>query len=60
MAFIRTADDMADNTMKTLSNVLDSKFTSFLQGNGTPILVTYYHIDNTTSTANPGAGTVDK
>lgn len=60
MAFIRTADDMADNTIKTLSNVLDSKFTSFLQGNGTPILVTYYHIDNTTSTANPGDGTVDK
>ena len=31
-----------------------------MQGNGTPVLVTYYHIDNTTSTANPGDGTIDK
>lgn len=60
MAFIQTADDMADNTIKTLSDVLDSKFTPFLQGNGTPVLVTYYHIDNATSTANPGDGTIDK
>lgn len=60
MAFIQTADDMADNSIRTLSNVLDSKFTPFLQGYGTPVLVTYYHIDNTTSTANPGDGTIDK
>ena len=40
MAFIQTADDMADNSIRTLSNVLDSKFTPFLQGSGTPVLVT--------------------
>lgn len=60
MGFLNTANDMADNSMKLLSDVLDSKFTTYLQGNGTPTLVTYYNIDDTMSTVDMGTYTVDE
>ena len=60
MGFLNTANDMADNSMKLLSDVLDSKFTTYLQGNGTPTLVTYYNIDDTLSTVDMGTYTVDE
>lgn len=60
MGYLNTANDMVDNSMKLLSDVLDSKFTSFLQGNGTPVLVTYYNIDDTLSTTDIGNYTVDQ
>ena len=60
MGYLNTANDMVDNSMKLLSDVLDSKFTSFLQGNGTPVLVTYYNIDDTLSTTDLGNYTVDQ
>lgn len=60
MGYLETANNMADNVMKTLSNVMDSKFATFLQGNGTPVLVTYYHVDDTISTTDSGTYSVDK
>lgn len=60
MGFLQTADTMVDNSMQELANVLNSKFTSYLQGNGTPVLVTYYNLDTNISTTELGSGTYDK
>lgn len=60
MGFLQTSDDIASNVIKTTSDVLNSKFTQFITGSSTPVLVTYYHIDETTSTADNGTETFDK
>lgn len=60
MGILQTADTMVDNSMKQLADVLNSKFTSYLQGNGTPVLVTYYNIDANNSTTELGSETYDK
>ena len=60
MGILQTADTMVDNSMKQLSDVLNSKFTTYLQGNGTPVLVTYYNIDANNSTTELGSETYDK
>lgn len=60
MGFIETADIMVDNSMKMMQGVLESKFTPFLQGNGTPVLVTYYNIDDVMSTTDHGTYTIDE
>ena len=60
MGYLNTANDMVDNATKLLSDVIDSKFATYLQGNGTPVLVTYYHVDDTLSTSDWGNYTVDK
>jgi hypothetical protein len=60
MGILQTADTMVDNSMKQLSDVLNSKFTTYLQGNGTPVLVTYYNIDANNSTTELGSGTYDR
>lgn len=60
MGILKTADTMVDNSMQELANVLNSKFTSYLQGNGTPVLVTYYNLDTNNSTVELGSETYDK
>lgn len=59
MSFIETSDDIIDNSSKLLNDVINSKFAQFLQGNGSPILTTYYHLDDTMSTTESGSNTVD-
>ena len=60
MGILQTADTMVDNSMQELANVLNSKFTAYLQGNGTPVLVTYYNLDTNISTTELGSETYDK
>lgn len=60
MGYLNIANDMVNNTTNLLDNVLNSKFTTYLQGNGTPMFVTYYNIDDTTSTTNNGTFTPDQ
>ena len=60
MGFLQTSDDIANNVNKATSDILNSKFTQFITGNGSPLLVTYYHIDDTMSTADLGTETPDK
>lgn len=59
MSFIETSDDIIDNSSKLLNDVVNSKFAQFLQGNGSPILVTYYHLDDTMSTTESGSHSID-
>ena len=60
MGFLQTSDDIASNVNKVASDVLNSKFTQFITGSGTPLLVTYFNIDDTMSTADLGTETPDK
>lgn len=60
MGYLNIANDMVNNTTNLLDNVLNSKFTTYLQGNGTPMFVTYYNIDDTTSTTDRGNFTIDQ
>lgn len=59
-SYLQTANSMVDNSMALLENVLTSEFTQFLQGNGTPVLVTYYSINEALSTVESGTDTVDQ
>lgn len=59
MSFLNTADDMADNAMKVMKDVLDSKFTTFIQNVGTPILVTYYNLNDVMTTVDTGTENID-
>ena len=60
MGYLDIANNMVDNSMELLDNVLNSKFTTYLQGNGTPAFVTYYNIDETMTTLDSGTYTIDK
>lgn len=60
MGYLDLANDMVNNATKTLGDVLNSKFTTHLQGNGTPVLGTYYNIDETLSTTELGTYTIDQ
>lgn len=60
MGYLNTANDMVENVDKALGDVLKSKFATHLQGNGTPVLVTYYHVDDTLSTSDWGNYTADQ
>ena len=60
MGFLQTSDDIASNANKVASDVLNSKFTAFITGSGTPLLVTYYNINDTMSTADIGTESPDK
>ena len=60
MGLLETADSMVDNSIKELNNVLNSKFTTYLQGVGTPVLCTYYNMNDITSTLNSGTLTPDQ
>ena len=60
MGFLQTSDDIVNNVNKSTSNILNSKFTKFITGSGTPVLVTYYNVDDVSSTADNGTGTADK
>lgn len=59
MGFLQTSDDIVNNVNKSTSNILNSKFTKFITGSGTPVLVTYYNVDDVSSTADNGTGTAD-
>lgn len=59
MSFLNTADNMVDNAMKTMSDVLESKFTTFIQNVGTPILVDYYNINDIMTTVDTGTDNID-
>lgn len=59
MSFLNTADDMVDNAMKVMSDVLESKFTTYIQNVGTPILVTYFNHNDIMSTVDSGTQNID-
>lgn len=60
MGYLNTANDMVNSSTELLANVLNSKFTTYLQGNGTPTFVTYYHVDETLTTTDTGNYTIDQ
>ena len=59
-SYLQTTNTMVDNSTKLLNDVLTSEFTQFLQGNGTPVCVTYYNINETFSTVESGSENVDQ
>lgn len=59
MGILKTSNDIVTNSMQLLDNVLSSNFTAFLQGQGTPVLVTYYNLNDNVSTTDTGTYTVD-
>lgn len=59
MGYLQIADNMVDNSMKMMEDVLNSKFTTYISGAGTPVLVTYYSLDETMTSTDLGTGTID-
>lgn len=59
MGFLQTSDDLVSNVNKATANILDSKFTQYISGNGSPVLVDYYNLDEIMSTANRGYENLD-
>lgn len=54
---IKEIDTLGNNSMNLFENIFNSPFNKMLEDN--PILVTYYHICDVSSTADNGFGTVD-
>lgn len=60
MGYIQQSNDIVTNSSQLLDNILSSNFNQFLQGLGQPVLVTYWNLNDTVSTANSGTDTIDK
>ena len=60
MGYIKQSNDIVTNSSQLLDNILSSNFNQFLQGMGQPILVKYWNMNDTMSTANSGTDTIDK
>lgn len=60
MGILKTSNDIVTNSMQLLDDVLNSNFTAFLQGQGTPVLVTYYNLNDIMTTTNTGTYTIDQ
>lgn len=60
MGFIHQSDYMTSEVTRIMSDILESQFTHFVQGQGTPVLATWFSIDELRSTVAPGLETVDE
>lgn len=60
MGYIRQSNDIVTSSSQLLDNILSSNFNQFLQGLGQPVLVTYWNLNDTVSTANSGTDTIDE
>lgn len=60
MGYIQQANDIVSNSSQLLDDILSSKFNQFLSGQGQPVLVTYWNINDTVSTVNNGTETIDQ
>lgn len=60
MGYIQQSNDIVKNSSQLLDDILSSNFNQFLQGLGQPILVRYWNLNDTMSTANSGTDTIDQ
>lgn len=60
MGYIQQANDIVGNSSQLLDTILSSNFNQFIQGLGQPVLVRYWNLNDTLSTANGGTDTVDE
>lgn len=59
MGYIHQSDHMVTEQTRIMSDILESQFTHFIQGQGNPVLTTWFSIDELRSTVAPGLETVD-
>lgn len=60
IGYLRQADDIVANSAQLLDDILSSNFNQFIQGLGQPVLVRYWNLNDTISTANSGTDTTDE
>ena len=60
MGYLDLSDQVSRKASKVVEDALNSKFSTYLRGMGTPVLVTYYKIDKTISTTELGTNTIDQ
>ena len=60
MGYIQQSNDIVKNSSQLLDDILSSNFNQFIQGLGKPVLVRYWNLNDTMSTANSGTDTVDQ
>ena len=59
MGYIKQSDDIINAGNQLYETIYESKSNNFLQGQGQPILVTYYNINDNESSVENGTETVD-
>lgn len=60
IGYLRQANDIVANSAQLLDDILSSNFNQFIQGLGQPVLVRYWNLNDTISTANSGTDTTDE
>lgn len=60
MGYLQQSNDIVVNSSRLLDDILSSNFNQFLQGLGQPVLVRYWTLNDTLSTADSGTDTTDE
>lgn len=59
MGYLIQSDHIISEQTRILSDIHESQMTHFLQGQGSPVITTWFSVDQITSTVTPGLETVD-
>ncbi|MCM1218318.1 MAG: hypothetical protein NC548_27850 [Lachnospiraceae bacterium] len=60
MGYLATSSHVVTEETRIMSDILESQFVHFVQGQGTPVLTTWFTVDQVCSTVTPGLETTDE